>query len=390
MKIEQVLQTYDESYATEYDQTFLQDVWTRESVAFQLQLLGEQLRGARNWLDVACGTGYVLSRFPEVERTGLDLSSAMLAIARRKNPGVALVQRNFREPYPEWDGRWDVISCMWWAYCLGESMTEVQQVVANLASWTSERGKCFVPLCNPQKFDRDNIKIPYIDPKVPGRCMITGITWTWIQPNGKRHDEVVSPQVEHVAAMFRQYFDVVRIVEGPLDRIGEGWRVQDILLAEKKKQQPTPGELFPAEDGECPGRHEWLLSTAGGNVATAVYPTGKTRHVRVLFEKLKPGATPSDIQISKAEYPIETGKRYRLAFRVRADGPRPFAFGAGRIGDPCDNLGLYCQDILGPVWKMMTTEFCATASAPNARIFFELGQSTIPVELSDLTFISPD
>jgi hypothetical protein len=71
--------------------------------------------------------------------------------------------------------------------------------------------------------------------RVPGRIMITGITWTWIQENGKRHDNMVSPQVDHLVGMFERHFPSVEVVEGPLDIIGEGWRVHDVLIARKKK-----------------------------------------------------------------------------------------------------------------------------------------------------------
>ncbi|MHC5820258.1 MAG: methyltransferase domain-containing protein [Nostoc sp.] len=38
------------------------------------------------WLEVACGTGYFLSCFPEIERAGLDISPAMLKVAKQANP----------------------------------------------------------------------------------------------------------------------------------------------------------------------------------------------------------------------------------------------------------------------------------------------------------------
>jgi SAM-dependent methyltransferase len=48
---------------------------------------------ARTVLDLACGTGSVLARLrPYYDVTGVDLSPEMLAVARRKLPGVELVQ----------------------------------------------------------------------------------------------------------------------------------------------------------------------------------------------------------------------------------------------------------------------------------------------------------
>lgn len=236
MNIEQVLRTYDDEYAASYDATFLTEAWTRASVDFQLALLGDLLKPAKSWLDVACGTGWVLSQFPHVaERAGLDISQPMIAAARRRNPGVRFVEADFRAPRPELDNHWDVVSCMWWAYCLAESIAEIRVLVRRLADWTSPDGHVFLPLCNVRKFDLQNIRLPYVDPKVPGRIMITGITWTWIQENGKRHDEVVSPQVERMVELFDEHFEDVDVIEGDLAAIGEGWRVHDVLVARGKR-----------------------------------------------------------------------------------------------------------------------------------------------------------
>jgi ubiquinone/menaquinone biosynthesis C-methylase UbiE len=192
-----------------------------------------------SWLDVACGTGFILSQFQGINKTGLDISPAMLEVARKKNPDVPFVLGNFLDEFPEWEGKWDLVSCMWWSYTLVESITEIRTLISNMARWTSEKGTCVVPLCNPQKLDSKNINIPYVDSKVSGKIFITGITWSWIQENGKRHDDMVSPQVEHMVLMFKEFFHDVEIIEGPLGQIGEGWRVHDILVASRKKNKRT-------------------------------------------------------------------------------------------------------------------------------------------------------
>jgi hypothetical protein len=39
-----------------------------------------------------------------------------------------------------------------------------------------------------------------------------------------------SIQVEHMVVFFKDHLLEVEIIEGPIDKIGEGWRVQDILI----------------------------------------------------------------------------------------------------------------------------------------------------------------
>lgn len=117
MKIDQVLKTYDRVMAEGYDDTNIRSLWARASTDFQIRLLADVLKNAQSWLDVASGTGYMLSRFPEVpERVGLDISPTMLEVTRRNAPGVTFVEGDFRARYPQWSGKWDVVSCMWWAY----------------------------------------------------------------------------------------------------------------------------------------------------------------------------------------------------------------------------------------------------------------------------------
>lgn len=237
MKIEEILKTYDSTYATEYNETFIHADWNINSIKFQLDELKKILDKSSSWLDIACGTGFVLSQFNGIKKAGLDISPSMLKIAKERNPNTTFYEGNFLEIDQEWENKWDVVTCMWWAYCMVESISEIRRLIRNMAYWLSNDGICFVPLCNPNKFDSQKINIPYIDSNVPGDIRITSVIWSWKQENGKRHDNVVSPLVEHMVLLFEEFFDNVEIVEGDINIIGEGWRVQDILIAKGKKNK---------------------------------------------------------------------------------------------------------------------------------------------------------
>jgi SAM-dependent methyltransferase len=83
------------------------ETWTKHVLA----LANAYGLGGRRVLDVACGTGK--SFLPLLDRgfdvTGCDLSVAMLAEARRKAPGVRLVEADMRA-IPEL-GAFDLITC---------------------------------------------------------------------------------------------------------------------------------------------------------------------------------------------------------------------------------------------------------------------------------------
>jgi SAM-dependent methyltransferase len=221
MKIEQVLETYDEAYAETYNEMFLTDIHsqikTEDELKILTQLLSEKGSAVR-WLDVACGTGYYLSHFPELHRAGIDISPAMLKVARKKNPDIPLIQGNFRDKSLINKGQWDVISSMWWAYSFAESISEIEIMIENIFDWLADDGVFFMPICDPSKNLYDNrTNIPYVAvenaPAYGGKILVTGIMWSWIQANGKRHDNMLVPQIEYMIELFKKHFQTVEIVE---------------------------------------------------------------------------------------------------------------------------------------------------------------------------------
>jgi 2-polyprenyl-6-methoxyphenol hydroxylase-like FAD-dependent oxidoreductase/ubiquinone/menaquinone biosynthesis C-methylase UbiE len=64
-------------------------------------------------LDAGCGTGRHLGRMLAAgsQPTGLDFSSGMLAVARRRHPGVPLLQGDLEAAYPFADGAFDAALC---------------------------------------------------------------------------------------------------------------------------------------------------------------------------------------------------------------------------------------------------------------------------------------
>jgi len=145
MNREEVERLYDARYARSYSERFLLSDITRPDAEFEITVLRRLLAAGASWLDVACGTGHFLSKFPQAARAGLDVSPDMLEIARKANPGVTFHQGDFRDDIPEWCDRWGLVSCMWYAYGLVDSLREIRTVMGNLAAWTSPDGTCFVP-----------------------------------------------------------------------------------------------------------------------------------------------------------------------------------------------------------------------------------------------------
>ncbi len=215
MKADEIKRLYDRAYAATYDEKFLDSVITSADTRYEVELIRSLLTPGAPWLDVACGTGYFLRQFPDVSRVGLDLSPGMIEHAKTQNPDVEFVQHDFRNPHPEWDARFGLVSCMWYAYCYVDTVDEIVQTIENLATWTAQEGRCYVPLCDPNLITRQNI--PYHqDTGHAGEMSITGILWSYVEEDGaKAHKHLLSPHLEFMKEQFRRYFDTVEIVHYP-------------------------------------------------------------------------------------------------------------------------------------------------------------------------------
>jgi SAM-dependent methyltransferase len=249
---QQIFTTYNKEYARTYDRKFNLSAHYRPAKEFELGLIGGLLEGREGWLDVACGTGWTLSRFPGVPRAGLDLSEPMLAIAREANPDALFFrQGDFTDEIPEWRRRWDLVTCLWYAYGIVETVAGVERVIANLAAWTSARGALFVPICDPEKLGR-GIRVPYLHRGIafpPGTMRVTGVTWTWEEPTGERHVNVVAPPIDHMMSVFRRHFDSVELVDYPPRR---WWRTRRIRWLERRRNKgivATSPKLAPSTSG---------------------------------------------------------------------------------------------------------------------------------------------
>lgn len=241
MKRNDVVRLYDQAYAAKYEQEFLLDALARPDTEAELHLLRQFLTPAVSWLDVACGTGFFLRHFPGIERAGLDISPAMLQLARLGNPDILLREHDFLEPIPEWQNHWGLVSCMWYAYGLVDTITDLDRLAANLWSWTAESGTCFVPLADPRLIT--GVNLPYQAPTHnAGRVMITGIIWSYVEDEiGVAHVHQLAPNIEFMEELFGQYFESVEIIRYP--PAFPGWQGRPALVARGKKAEADKSRL---------------------------------------------------------------------------------------------------------------------------------------------------
>jgi SAM-dependent methyltransferase len=241
MTRDEIVQLYDDAYAAAYEAEFLLAPALRSDTEAEVRLLERLLRPGVSWLDVACGTGYFLRQFPHVERAGLDLSPSMLKLAREGNPEIRLREHDFRDPLPEWNGRWGLVSCMWYAYGLVDSIPELLRVIDNIWSWTAPLGTAFVPLADPRLIT--GVNLPYQAPTTsPGRVMITGIQWSYVEEGGRKvHAHLLAPNVEFMVEQFARYYRAIEVVRYP--PAFPGWQGRPALVASGRKPAPDAARI---------------------------------------------------------------------------------------------------------------------------------------------------
>lgn len=112
-----------------------------------------RLAGARSGerlLEVGCGGGHVLARFTDVQRTGIDLSPAMLARTRRRHAGAVSLVQSIAEGLPIRSGSQDIVLCTE----VLEHTRDPAQVITELMRVVRPDGRVVVSVPNEGNIDR--------------------------------------------------------------------------------------------------------------------------------------------------------------------------------------------------------------------------------------------
>lgn len=215
MRHDDIIELYDEEYASLYNERFLLGDTYRPTTEYEVSILHGLLEPGASWLDVACGTGYILSRFPMFDRAGLDLSPAMLSVASQDNPGITFILGDFLAKRPEWRERWDLVSCMWQAYSYVDTIDEILRLIRNLATWTAVGGTCFIPVCDLESLCATDVPFRSWLDTLDGTLQIDAVVWSCLEPSGKTHISLIAPHREVFVRELQRYFESVEAVSYP-------------------------------------------------------------------------------------------------------------------------------------------------------------------------------
>jgi SAM-dependent methyltransferase len=235
MNRDEIVRLYDEGYAAVYEREFLLAPLVRSDTEAELALLKEFLTPGTTWLDAACGTGFFLRHFPQIERAGIDVAPAMLELAKQGNDGVPLLLHDFRDPLPEWNDRWGLTSCMWYAYGLVDTIRDMLKLIENMWAWTAPSGTCFMPLADPRLIT--GVDLPFqATTQNSGKVMITGLIWSYVEDEGRKvHSHMLAPNIEFMVGQFEALFRNVEVVRYP--PAFPGWVGRPAIVASGKRQR---------------------------------------------------------------------------------------------------------------------------------------------------------
>lgn len=275
MEPEAVRELYDRDTARTYNERWHGNPWGNDTEHLA-EAIGRRVYDGVRWLDVGCGTGHFLSRFPNIERAGTDLSPSMLAEARAASPDAQFFQEwDFRQDNPEWHDGFTLITCTGEPWSYVETVAEIEQLVANLARWTAPGGTCLLAAQDP--LDLTGLRLPYYipgEPGFPGEIMLKAVVWSMVDRShehdpeigAKWHHDLVWPLLEHWIATFGMHFRTIIVESLPHD---PPWlnTPRRVLLAKDKREEGdlTPVSVIHTSVG--PAYHDMIPPTAGSLVS---------------------------------------------------------------------------------------------------------------------------
>ena len=199
---------YGDAYAPAYEDLYIRHPQWKPKHQFNIDMINALLTPFGNWLDVCCGQGWHLSKFPERRRIGIDASEAQLARARQRNPGIELIHSDVTEFEFDSPQQFDLVTSFWGSYCYLASSDEIFALFDKMIQWTAPGGSLYLELIVPETVTEfnDGSFSPLTGTKVT-RSDASSIEWQFHDVGGI-HD-MVSPRIESILAHVAPNFDSV-------------------------------------------------------------------------------------------------------------------------------------------------------------------------------------
>ena len=199
------------------------------------ELLRVSKPDARKVLELGCGTGSILKHLQDrYEVSGLDLSSKMLSIARKKVPGAKLSRQDMVDF--QINEKFDAIFCVFDSMNHVRRFSDWKKLFARVRQHLSPGG-CFIfDINTQQKLERHIAEPPWVHPF--GKNLLI-IDVTALANHGSNWNIKVFEHVNHARYLLHEE-DIVE-VSFPLEKIMGALRSQfgNVRVVDKDRSRPT-------------------------------------------------------------------------------------------------------------------------------------------------------
>jgi uncharacterized repeat protein (TIGR02543 family) len=150
---------------------------------------------------------------------------------------------------------------------------------------------------------------------------------------------------------------------------------------------PDAGTNLISNGDFSTGATGWTFYAKTGNTSSVDYSTGKAVITTTVADTVN-----YDIQVSQAPIELDSGVTYILTFDASSTGARPLAIGFSYGADPADKAlnwkWLGGSDLaVSSTTTTFTVEVTPTVTAPTGVVQFNVGASTLPLTISNVSLV---
>ena len=116
----------------------------------------------------------------------------MLEQARAVNPDAEFHLHDFRQPRPEWQDAWDLVSSMWYAYGYVNTIGEFRSSARQPGRLDLAQGRAVPSYFNLNGLWETHLPHDFPTPFAPTKVFVTGLIWSYLE-NGKLHQDMIAP-----------------------------------------------------------------------------------------------------------------------------------------------------------------------------------------------------
>jgi endoglucanase len=157
---------------------------------------------------------------------------------------------------------------------------------------------------------------------------------------------------------------------------------QELVDALLHNEMPEPGRYVGTAiytSNFQTGNDGWNLNAQQGASAQLV------RAENTLNVNITNGGTAGwHVQLQKQPFSLQTGKKYRVSFKAKAESARSMTVYLGMTLSPWSAFSGYNDITLTDTFSVYTFVFDMAAATSNARMVFDMGNSTLNISVTDI------